>query len=97
MVQGYAMAGGDRTIERVDLSADDGQTWQQATLGRVEPWSWRLWQATLDLAPGLHTLVVRAWDSATNTQPEQVRSVWNFKGYMNNAWHRVPVIATKAV
>jgi sulfite oxidase len=97
LVQGYAMAGGDRTIERVDLSADDGQTWQQATLGRVEPWSWRLWQATLDLAPGQHTLVVRAWDSATNTQPEQIRSVWNFKGYMNNAWHRVPITATKWV
>jgi Mo-co oxidoreductase dimerisation domain len=32
---------------------------------------------------------VRAWDSAANTQPENPENVWNFKGYMNNAWHRV--------
>ncbi|MBW3592511.1 MAG: hypothetical protein KY396_02340, partial [Actinobacteria bacterium] len=37
---------------------------------------------------GEHEVVVRAWDSAANTQPEDVASVWNPRGYMNNAWHR---------
>jgi len=91
-VSGYAMAGGGRTIERVDLSFDAGRTWQQAQLGYAEPWAWRLWHATLDLKPGTYTLIVRAWDSAANTQPEQHCSVWNFKGYMNHAWHRVPIV-----
>jgi sulfite oxidase len=36
-------------------------------------------------------LIARAWDSAGQTQPSRVEQVWNFKGYMNNAWFRVPV------
>jgi sulfite oxidase len=92
-VSGYAMAGGGRTVERVDLSADGGHTWAQAQLGEGAAWTWRLWRAEVELAPGPCELVVRAWDSAANTQPEAVRSTWNFKGYMNNAWHRVAVIA----
>ncbi len=32
VVQGYAMAGGARTIERVDLSTDDGESWMVAQL-----------------------------------------------------------------
>ena len=40
-------------------------------------------------ADGGGEIVARAWDSAANTQPEDVRTLWNFKGYMNNAWARV--------
>lgn len=90
--QGYACAGGGRTIARVDLSVDGCQTWITAQLdGHHNPWTWRLWQADLELTPGRHTIVVRAWDSAANTQPEKVRQTWNFKGYLNNSWHRVSV------
>ena len=39
----------------------------------------------------LRELVARAWDSAGQTQPSDVSQVWNFKGYMNNAWARVAV------
>ncbi len=34
-LQGYAIAGGGRDIERVDLSPDEGQTWVGATLSEV--------------------------------------------------------------
>jgi len=94
LVQGYAMAGGDRHIERVDVSVNGGQTWTSAGLSPARwRWVWQLWQATLDLPAGRHQLVARAWDSAANTQPESVAPLWNFKGYMNNAWHRVEVRA----
>jgi sulfite oxidase len=46
----------------------------------------------MTLDPGAHQLIVRAWDSAGCTQPEDVRQVWNWKGYVNNAWHRVNVV-----
>ncbi|MEH2423269.1 MAG: hypothetical protein V7K48_20855 [Nostoc sp.] len=36
-------------------------------------------------------VIVRAWDSAGNTQPEDVKTIWNFKGYMNNSWHQIEV------
>ena len=89
-VRGYAHAGGDRTVARVDVSADGGRSWRQAELledlGR---WAWRLWRAELALPPGEHELVVRAWDSAAATQPESPAAVWNPKGYVNNAWGRI--------
>jgi sulfite oxidase len=49
---------------------------------------WRLWDE-LDLEPGPGELIVRAWDSAANTQPEDAEKIWNLKGYLCNAWHRV--------
>ena len=93
LVRGYATAGGARTVERVDVSADGGREWREATLlpGPTDPWAWRLWEAEVVLGPGTHVVVARAWDSAANTQPEDPAAIWNFKGYMNNAWHRVEV------
>jgi sulfite oxidase len=85
-VRGYAFAGGDRYVARVDVSIDGGASWRQAhlleDLGR---WAWRHWRITLDLAPGEHELLVRAWDSSAATQPEDEAALWNPKGYVNNA------------
>jgi sulfite oxidase len=91
LVQGYAYASG-RKVVRVDVSCDDGRSWRVARLhGDAQGWAWRKWDAQVHLTPGQHILVVRAWDSAAQTQPELIETVWNIKGYMNNAWHRVPV------
>lgn len=89
-VEGYAIAGGPRWVHRVDLSVDGGRTWSVAQL--LEPdesWAWRLWRAEVELEPGEHQLVVRAVESSANIQPEHPDSLWNFKGYVNNAWHRI--------
>ncbi len=95
-VRGYALAGGDHTVACVALSVDGGATWTQAQLeGDDQPWTWRLWQAQHALPPGEHEIIVCAVDSAANTQPAHLRDVWNFKGYMNNAWHRVRVHVEK--
>ncbi len=91
-IEGYAITGGHRTIAWVDVSADGGETWQRADLlHEPQPYAWCLWRATFTLSPGKHQLVVRAWDSGANTQPESIASVWNYKGYMNNAWHRIHI------
>jgi len=91
-VRGYALAGGDHTVTRVDVSMNGGATWTQARLeGADQPGTWRLWHAQLDLLPGEHEIIVRAADNVANTQPADLGDVWNFKGYMNNAWHRVRV------
>jgi sulfite oxidase len=95
-VQGYAVAGGGRAIARVDLSTDGGKTWVNARLDDTSnPWTWRLWQAELELAGGPNEIIARAWDAAANTQPESVRQTWNFKGYLNNSWHRVNVHSSR--
>ena len=92
-LRGYAVAGSGRTVGRVDVSADGGATWQKATLDAHSAWTWTLWRARVLLSPGPRELVVRAWDSAAQTQPEKLETVWNAKGYMNNAWHHITVTA----
>jgi sulfite oxidase len=88
--EGYAVAGGPRRVERVEVSADGGRSWRPAELvGGGEPWKWRLWRAELDAGAGAGELVVRAWDSDGAGQPESLEATWNPRGYMNNAWHRV--------
>jgi sulfite oxidase len=91
-VRGYAVAGGDRRVGRVEVSADGGRSWTGATLtGEEGPSAWRFWEAGLDLEPGPHEIVARATDSEGGTQPPYVEDVWNFLGYANNAWHRVGI------
>ncbi|MEO7793926.1 MAG: sulfite oxidase [Thermoanaerobaculia bacterium] len=91
-VEGIALAGGGRRVERVEISVDGGRSWTAARLGAQEAtWAWRFWECAVELSAGDHEIVARAWDSAAQTQPPVVEQVWNFKGYMNNAWSRVAV------
>lgn len=94
-VRGYAFAGDDRGIARVDVSVDGGRTWAQAALGEsLGPWAWRFWSHDLDLPAGDTEIVVRAWDTSAASQPEHPATLWNPKGYVNNAWARTTVHAT---
>jgi sulfite oxidase len=93
-VRGYAFAGGERHVARVDVSIDGGTDWSQAELlDDYGPWAWRQWRATVGLAPGEHEIVVRAWDSSAATQPEDEAALWNPRGYVNNARPRIRVLA----
>lgn len=37
------------------------------------------------------TIMCKAWDSSYTTQPERVEPIWNLRGVLSNAWHRVDV------
>jgi sulfite oxidase len=94
-VRGYAFAGGERHVARVDVSLNGGVSWSQAKLlDDLGRWAWRHWQITVDLPPGEHEILVRAWDSSAATQPEDEAALWNPKGYVNNARPRVRVRAS---
>ncbi|HEX6653248.1 MAG TPA: sulfite oxidase [Thermoleophilaceae bacterium] len=89
-VSGYAFAGGERHVERVDVLLDGGPRWSQAELlDDLGQWAWRHWRMTLHLTPGNHEIVARAWDSSAATQPDDEASLWNPKGYVNNARPRI--------
>lgn len=92
-IRGYAIASG-REVTRVEVSYDGGRAWHRAKLEPTSPWSWTFWRAVVDLPPGRHELAVRAWDSAGQTQPSNTADLWNFKGYLSAAWHRVPVLVS---
>ena len=95
VVRGYALTGGGRTVAAVELSADGGRSWRPAALeDPADPWAWRRWRAEVAVPAAAAAerslrLVARARDSSGTLQPAD--PVWNFKGYMHNAWHAVEV------
>ena len=93
-VRGWAMGSGGRPITHVDVSPNAGCDWVPARIAVPgTAWTWSLWEVTLALSRGRHMLTVRAKDSTGAMQPAAVGDTWNVKGYVNNAWHRVPVQA----
>lgn len=97
-VKGYAWSGGGRAVVRVDVSLDGGLTWQTATLDDEEQrprkaWAWRLWQLQAPVPAGKKELniVCKAVDDSYNVQPDTVAPIWNLRGVLSNAWHRVHV------
>jgi sulfite oxidase len=105
-IKGYAWSGGGRDIIRVDVSIDGGKTWSPATLNKLphskpsRAWAWTLYEATLPLPDGFTgqlQLACKATDQSYNTQPEDVSSIWNIRGLVNNAWHKVCVCCAGAL
>ncbi|MFC4034339.1 sulfite oxidase [Streptomyces polygonati] len=90
LITGYALAGDDRAVARVDVSLDNGATWTQAELDPQNgPWTWQHWRTRLDLPEGTVLITARAWDSTGAAQPESPAHLWNPKGYANNSWARL--------
>ncbi|KAI3394875.1 hypothetical protein diail_2110 [Diaporthe ilicicola] len=106
-LEGYAVSGGGRYISRVDVSLDGGKTWDQAELlpdrhAGHKAWAWKRWRylGHLDLPAAAEVqqsqcteVVVKATDNGYNTQPETHSSIFNVRGNLANAWHRVKVCA----
>jgi DMSO/TMAO reductase YedYZ molybdopterin-dependent catalytic subunit len=62
----------DAEITKVELSTDGGATWNDANLlGASNPNAWRLWEFNWQTPsqPGKQTLIARATDSLSRTQP----------------------------
>ncbi|KAL3276451.1 hypothetical protein HHI36_011832 [Cryptolaemus montrouzieri] len=98
-VKGYAWSGGGQDIVRVDVTCDGGKTWHVARFDHHDPqthpqhWSWTLWSCELPVAQGDKELEIwaKAVDSSYNTQPESFENIWNLRGVLNNAYHRIKV------
>jgi len=87
VIMGSAWSGSG-TIEDVAISMDRGETW---TAAELDPGSGPLaavrWRHEVVVAPGKHTLMSRATDSAGHSQP--MSPPWNENGYANNVVHTV--------
>jgi hypothetical protein len=65
--------GGDKRINKVEVSSDGGATWHEATLKvALGPFTWRLWRYEWNATAGEHHLTVRATDGAGELQTSQV-------------------------
>ncbi|RLN32436.1 hypothetical protein BBJ28_00002273 [Nothophytophthora sp. Chile5] len=104
-VKGYAWSGGGRNILRVDISVDGGKTWTTAELNESgkrqkynRAWAWTPWELDVEVPPGTDSLDImcKAVDSSYNVQPDTIAPIWNMRGVLNNAWHRVNVTVEEA-
>jgi DMSO/TMAO reductase YedYZ molybdopterin-dependent catalytic subunit len=82
-VRGIAF-GGDGGVAQVELSADNGQSWQKTALGRDEgTYSFRQWSMQITPPPsGAMTLQVRCTNTKGEVQPAEPN--WNGGGFMRN-------------
>ena len=94
-IRGAAYAG-VAGIQAVDVSVDDGRTWQPARLiGPDETYAWRHWEYLWEARqPGEFTIMARATDTTGRRQPETAN--WNVLGYGNNGI-REHAIAVKII
>ncbi|XP_033324894.2 sulfite oxidase [Megalopta genalis] len=99
-VKGYAWSGGGRKIIRVDVTNDQGETWHTANLhaedinakeGRY--WSWTLWSIDLPVQSSWKESEIwaKAVDASYNVQPESFKHIWNLRGFLCNAYHKIKV------
>ena len=77
---------GERGVEAVEVSADDGASWQQAEWVGPDlgPNAWRTFQFAANLPIGEHRFVTRATDTEGDQQPKL--AVHNHRGYGHNGW-----------
>lgn len=99
-ISGYAWSGGGRGIIRIEVSVDGGETWNSVEMEQEEKqdqehmYAWTLFKAEVKIPPGVKefNIIAKAVDRAYNTQPETASGIWNVRGLIHNAWHRVPII-----
>ncbi|AEG51536.1 Sulfite oxidase [Sphingobium chlorophenolicum L-1] len=90
-LSGIAFDGG-AGIARVDISADGGQSWQEAALGEdLGRYSFRAWHLSRSLPPGRHRIQIRATSRSGEVQPVEPR--WQPAGYMRNVIETVEIVA----
>lgn len=86
---GRAWAGRNQIV-RVEVSTDDGASWNDAELeDSIGEFAWRGWRHTWQATPGHHVLCTRATDSAGNVQPTD--HLVTFFGVANNGVARMEV------
>jgi DMSO/TMAO reductase YedYZ molybdopterin-dependent catalytic subunit len=79
-------------IRTVDMSVDDGRSWQSADLGAdAGRFSFRPWQHVFTPGKGRHVISARATNGLGSTQVE--RLIFNPAGYNNNVRQRIGIEA----
>jgi DMSO/TMAO reductase YedYZ molybdopterin-dependent catalytic subunit len=93
-LRGHAWAG-DSKVKLLFTSIDFGATWRKARLRNpANRLAWQHWTASVEFPEaGYYEVWARAEDEEGRSQP-MILPGWNPRGYLNNACHRVAVMAT---
>ena len=91
-VRGVAFNDGEAKVDTVEVSTDDGRTWQRTQMERPDsPYAWYRWSTKLSLNKGRHRIMARAIDALGRSQPLDGTIAWNPAGYGWNGVQRVEV------
>ena len=99
-IEGIAYSGGGNNIIRVDVSIDDGETFYVAELNegseqkKYKAYAWTFWSIKIPINDKTNkinnfNIICKATDINYNTQPKNVKDIWNLRGILNNSWHKV--------
>ena len=105
IIKGEAHSGDGRGIVRVDISIDDGKTWNEAIIENDDrnqqnyqkQFHWFKWHYKIKKNDINHlnklNIKCRAFDSSHNRQPESCQTdlLFNPKGYCANNYHSISV------
>src|SRR5437667_1202838 len=90
-VRGIAL-GGDCGVSQVELSADDGRSWQKTALGPDEgTYGFRQWSTEIT-APQSGPLALQVRCTNTNGEVQPAEPNWNGSGFMRNVIERVQLV-----
>jgi sulfite oxidase len=96
-IKGWALGYQGSKLAKIELSFDEGKTWVPVDKvqfheqgGKV--YGWTLWEYDYQgKDKGTKSIWVRAEDSMGNKQPLTSDEIWNVRGLMNNAVHKVKI------
>ena len=91
LVEHSSISPGQAGIDVVEISTDDGETWQTAEIGanpNPDGIAWVLWTHEWDATPGAYTLVVRAIDGTGEVQTSEEAPELPDG---SSGWHRITV------
>lgn len=86
---------GGKTWDQADLVDEASSLSPSSRQGGNKSWAWRRWRylGSLSLTPSESRkcveVVVKATDTSYNSQPQDHASIYNVRGNLANAWHRV--------
>lgn len=99
-VKGYALPHGpDGPVVKVEVSVDDGVSWQEAELSSDQNgdgrWAWVLWQARVMFSVGRNRKILsRATDKGGSMQEKD--PAWNLRGVAYNGYGEVRDLTVEA-
>ena len=89
VIRGFARSPNAK-ITKVEWSADEGQSWQEAILKNpIMKYAWVQFEFTWEATVGKHRLMTRATDELGQTQPDEISH--NQVGFLFNMVHPHPV------
>ena len=89
-IHGYVYSSVPFKNPKVNVSVDNGESWSIASYHEFEKfkWGWCLWFIDVKIDEFPCEIQCKAIDNDGNTQPNEVKDIWNIRGLTNNSVHK---------